>query len=59
MAVAQFFPVLSESALAEGFVLPRDTSLRTPLGKGERTACEYRTGQDTVFWPVELTEAPR
>lgn len=57
MAVAQFFPVLGESALAEGFVLPRDTALRTVLGKGERTACEYRTGQDAVFWPVELTEA--
>src|SRR5690606_19039164 len=57
MAVAQFFPDLGESALAEGFVLPRDTALRTPLGKGERTACEYRTGQDAVFWPVELTEA--
>jgi type VI secretion system protein ImpG len=56
MAVAQFFPVLAESALAEGFLLPRDTALRTVLGKGERTACEYRTGQDAVFWPVELTD---
>ncbi|HEX5421655.1 MAG TPA: type VI secretion system baseplate subunit TssF, partial [Gammaproteobacteria bacterium] len=45
------------SALAEGFVLPRGTALRTVLGKGERTACEYRTGQDAVFWPIELTEA--
>ena len=57
MAVAQFFPVLTEGALAEGFVLPRDTVLRSMLGKGERTACEYRTGQDAVFWPLELTEA--
>ncbi len=57
MAVAQFFPALSESALAEGFVLPRETSLRTVLGKGDRTACEYRTGQEAVFWPLELTEA--
>ena len=57
MAVAQFFPVLGESALAEGFVLPRETALRTVLGKGERTACEYRTGQDVVFWPIELTDA--
>jgi type VI secretion system protein ImpG len=57
MAVAQFQPVLGESALAEGFVLPRDTALRTVLGKGERTACEYRTGQEVVMWPVEVTEA--
>ena len=57
MAVAQFSPVLAESGLAEGFVLPRDTALRTILGKGERTACEYRTGQEVVLWPIELTEA--
>jgi type VI secretion system protein ImpG len=57
MAVAQFFPVLSEGALAQGFRLPRGTALRTVLGKGERTACEYRTGQDAVFWPIEVTEA--
>ncbi len=57
MAVARFSPVLTESALAEGFILPRHTALRTVLGKGERTACEYRTGQEAVFWPLELTEA--
>jgi type VI secretion system protein ImpG len=57
MVVAQFSPVLSEGALAEGFVLPRDTALRTVLGKGERTTCEYRTGQDATLWPIELTEA--
>src|SRR5690606_4996246 len=34
-----------------------DTALRTILGKGERTACEYRTGQEVVLWPIELTEA--
>jgi len=57
MAVAQFSPVLSESALAEGFVLPRETVLRSVLGKGERTACEYRTGHEVVLWPIEVTEA--
>jgi type VI secretion system protein ImpG len=57
MAVAQFQPVLGESALAQGFVLPRETTLRTVLGKGERTACEYRTGQDVVLWPLELVDA--
>lgn len=57
MAVAQLAPVLSESALAEGFVLPRGTVLRTVLGKGERTACEYQTGHDVVLWPIEVTEA--
>jgi type VI secretion system protein ImpG len=57
MAVVQFSPVMAESALAEGFVLPRGTALHTVLGKDERTSCEYRTGQDTVLWPVEITDA--
>src|SRR5690606_4274511 len=57
MAVAEFEPVLGEAALAEGFTLPRDSVVRTVLAKGERTACEYRTGQDTVLWPVALTDA--
>jgi len=57
MAVAEFRPVLGEAALAEGFTLPRDSVVRTVLARGERTACEYRTGQELVLWPIELTDA--
>jgi len=57
MAVVRFEPDLGEGSLAEGFKMPRGTVLRSPLGKGERTACEYRTAQDVVLWPVRLSEA--
>jgi len=57
MAVVQFDPVLEEGALAEGFTVPRDTSLRATAGRGERTACEFRTAHDVTFWPIEVTEA--
>ncbi len=57
MAVVQFDPVLEEGALADGFVVPRDTSLRSITGRGERTACEFRTAHDVTFWPIEVTEA--
>ena len=57
MAVVQLQPDLSEGALAEGFTVPRQTVLRGNIGKGEQTACEYRTAQDTVLWPVEIAEA--
>lgn len=56
MAVLQFQPDLSEGALAEGFVIPRHSVVRSVLGKGERTACEYRTAHDLTLWPLELTE---
>ncbi len=57
MAVVQFEPILEEGALADGLVVPRSTSLRSITGRGERTACEYRTAQDVTFWPLEITEA--
>jgi len=57
MAVVRFQPDLREAGLAEGYLLPRGTALRSLLGKGEQTSCEYRTAQDTHLWPLELDEA--
>ena len=57
MAVVQLQPDLNEGALAEGVVLPRETQLRSTIGKGEQTACEYRTAHAMRLWPLELTEA--
>ena len=58
MAVVACQPDLSKgSALAEGAVIPRGSSLRSLLGKGERTSCEYRTAADVTLWPIELIEA--
>jgi type VI secretion system protein ImpG len=56
MAVVQLQPDLKEGALAEGFVVPRHTVLRSGLTSGMQTACEYRTGQDVTLWPLELEE---
>jgi len=57
MAVVQFQPLLEEGALADGLVVPRHTSLRSIAGRGERTACEYRSAHDVTLWPLEITEA--
>ncbi len=57
MAVAQFNPVPEEGALADGLLVARNTSLRSITGKGDRTACEFRTGHDVTLWPLEITEA--
>ncbi len=57
MVVVQFEPDLAEGALADGFVVPHHTTLRSLLGKGDKTACEYRTAHDVTLWPLELTEA--
>lgn len=57
MAVVQFNPRLNEGALAEGIRLPRQTVLRSLLGKGEQTACEYRTAHEVTLWPLQITQA--
>ncbi len=56
-SVVQFQPVPDEGSLAEGVVIPSQTSLRSILGKGEQTPCEYRTTQDVTLWPLKITEA--
>jgi type VI secretion system protein ImpG len=57
MAVVQLQPDLMEGSLNEGFVIPKATALRSHIGKGEQTACEYRTAHDLTLWPIELIEA--
>lgn len=57
MSVVQLQPILEEGALADGVVVQRHTSLRSITGRGERTACEYRTAHDVTLWPIEVTEA--
>jgi type VI secretion system protein ImpG len=57
MAVVQMRPDLSEGSLAAGFPLPRGTVLKSQLGKGDQTHCDYRTAHDLTLWPLELVEA--
>jgi type VI secretion system protein ImpG len=57
MAVVQLQPDLLEGSLNEGFLIPKLTALRSNIGKGEQTACEYRTAHNLTLWPIELVEA--
>ncbi|MRV71526.1 type VI secretion system baseplate subunit TssF [Duganella sp. FT92W] len=57
MAVVQLQPDLSNPSLKQGYLVPRGTAMRSVLGKGDSTPCEYRTAHDLTMWPVELLEA--
>jgi len=57
MAVVQLQPDLAEGALAEGYAVPRNSSLKSELGTGQKTACQYRTAHEITLWPLELTAA--
>jgi len=57
MTAVQMRPNLTEGSLSAGYKVPRGTALRSVLGRGDQTACEYRTGHDVTLWPVELEHA--
>lgn len=57
MAVVRFEPEPAEGSLADGVEIPRGSSLRSVLGKGEQTPCEYRTAHGVTLWPLEVAEA--
>lgn len=57
MLVAQFQPQLADGNLARGFIIPRGTSMRSQSSRSDATACEFRTAQDTVLWPLEIVHA--
>lgn len=57
LAILQLTPDREEGSLVDGFEIPRDTSVRSLLGPGDQTSCEYRTSQKVTLWPIELVEA--
>lgn len=57
MAVVQFNPNPNEGALAAGYPVPRGTALKSLIGRGDKTACEYRTAHEIKLWPLVITEA--
>jgi type VI secretion system protein ImpG len=56
MAVVNFRPDLQGGKFENGYLIPRDTRLFGVLGKGDVTACEFRTSHDATLWPVALRE---
>jgi type VI secretion system protein ImpG len=57
MTVVQMTPDPDDSSTAEGFLLERGTALRSGLGAGMQTRCEYTTAQDVVLYPIEVSGA--
>ncbi|MCC5810504.1 MAG: type VI secretion system baseplate subunit TssF [Ectothiorhodospiraceae bacterium] len=57
MAVVELQPDSTAGTLESGYRLPAGTALRAQLGKGEKTACEYRTAHDVRLWPLRLSDA--
>lgn len=57
MMIAEFEPDMANAAIKDGYLLPRQTVLRSRLMEGEQTPCEFRTAADLTLWPLRITEA--
>ncbi|MAC81208.1 MAG: type VI secretion system baseplate subunit TssF [Rhodobacteraceae bacterium] len=57
MMIAAFGADVTNTALKDGYTLPRGTPLRSRPLEGETTACEFRTAADVTMWPIEIREA--
>ncbi|MFT4959943.1 MAG: type VI secretion system protein ImpG, partial [Paracoccaceae bacterium] len=57
MMIAAFEPDPANSAIKDGYVMPRQTVLRSRLMENEQTPCEFRTAADLTMWPIEISEA--
>lgn len=57
MAVARLYPGRTEGSLAKGYRIARGTAFTARVPAGEKTACQFRSGQDVTLWPLEITEA--
>jgi type VI secretion system protein ImpG len=57
MAVVQLQPDLANPALQKGYRVARGSAMRSVLGQGDNTACEFRTAHAVTLWPIELVEA--
>jgi len=57
MTVVEMSPDSGESLPGDGHLVSRGTALRSQIGFGERTACEYRTAHPVNLLPLSLDEA--
>lgn len=55
MTVVRLTPNPRQGVLSDGFVVPRGTTLRSNIGKGQQTPCLYRMAHDVSLWPIEIS----
>jgi len=56
MAIVQFEPDADEGTLVDGFEIKRGSSLKSLMGPGDQTSCEYRTSQSVTLWPIRIEQ---
>jgi type VI secretion system protein ImpG len=57
MSVARLFPARAQGTLVDGFKVARGTTFSARIPAGEKTACQFTSGQEVTLWPLEIVDA--
>ena len=57
MMIAAFEPDMQNALLEDGYKITRGSELRSVLGDDDQTSCVFRTSDDVIMWPLEISEA--
>ena len=57
MMIVSLEPDVEQSAMKNGYQIPRNSDLRSTLGEDDQTPCLFRTAHDLTLWPLQITEA--
>jgi len=57
MLIAQLRPLLGDAALAAGLRIPRGSGMRGLIGRGDSTACQFRSAHEVRLWPLQVESA--
>ncbi len=57
MAIVEFEPDLMGGVTETGFVLPKNTELRSAYSRKGRANCSFRTAHEVQLWPIKIINA--
>ncbi|MFO1126842.1 MAG: type VI secretion system baseplate subunit TssF [Rhodospirillales bacterium] len=57
LGIVRLQPDMSQGSLVDGIPVARGTRLKSRLGPGGRTPCQYRTAHAVTLWPIEVVHA--
>jgi type VI secretion system protein ImpG len=57
MAMVEVQPDLGDASLAEGPIMPKGSTLKAPLPRGETSHCQFTSAHPVRLWPLQITQA--
>ncbi|WP_321963549.1 type VI secretion system baseplate subunit TssF [Paraburkholderia sp. J7] len=56
ISVARIYPHHTHGLSPQGYHVPRGATFRSRVARGEKTPCQFRSAQDVVLYPLEISD---